>query len=137
MAVRPTLCQTVLDTRDVRGLAEFYRKFLGLVYRVGDEPPANPDADDADWLVLRTPSDGPALAFQLDEDLEPTTWPEGEVPMQLHLDMTVPDVAALEHARAHALELGARLVLDRSDDQEEPLYVLADPAGHPFCVFVS
>ena len=35
----------------------------------------------------------------------------------------------------HVLGLGGRLVLDRSDD--EPLYVFADPAGHPFCVFVG
>jgi hypothetical protein len=27
------------------------------------------------------------------------------------------------------------LVLDRTDDPDEPLYVLADPAGHPFCIF--
>jgi hypothetical protein len=26
--------------------------------------------------------------------------------------------------------------LDRTDDDDEPLYVLADPSGHPFCLFV-
>ena len=31
----------------------------------------------------------------------------------------------------------ATLRLDRSDDPEEPLYVYADPAGHPFCIFVA
>ena len=34
------LRQTVLDTTDARGLAEFYRQLLGLEYRPGDEPPA-------------------------------------------------------------------------------------------------
>ena len=29
------------------------------------------------------------------------------------------------------------ILLDRFDDPEEPLYVFADPAGHPFCIFVS
>jgi len=29
------------------------------------------------------------------------------------------------------------MLLDRSDDADEPLYVYADPAGHPFCVFVA
>jgi hypothetical protein len=29
------------------------------------------------------------------------------------------------------------LLLDRTDDQNEPLYVFADPAGHPFCIFVG
>jgi hypothetical protein len=57
--------------------------------------------------------------------------------MQLHLDMTVPDVEELEAQRARALALGATQVLDRSDDEAEPLYVFADLAGHPFCIFVA
>jgi len=32
---------------------------------------------------------------------------------------------------------GARLRLDRSDDEDEPLRVYADPSGHPFCIFVA
>ena len=35
------------------------------------------------------------------------------------------------------LALGATLLLDRTDDQDEPLYVFADPAGHPLCIFVE
>ena len=31
----------------------------------------------------------------------------------------------------------AEFPLDRSDDEEEPLYVLADPAGHTFCLFAG
>jgi hypothetical protein len=57
--------------------------------------------------------------------------------MQLHLDMTVPDADELEHQRRRAEALGAHLLLDESDDEEEPLYVFADPAGHPFCIFVG
>jgi hypothetical protein len=30
-----------------------------------------------------------------------------------------------------------RLLLDRTDDPDEPLYVLADPSGHPSCGFVA
>lgn len=137
MTERPRLCQTVLDGEDVRALAEYYRQLLDLVYRPGDEPPAAGEPDTADWLVLREPGGGRALAFQQVEHLTPTTWPEDDVPMQLHVDCTVPDVASLEAARRHALDLGGRLVLDRSDDPEEPLYVVADPAGHPFCLFVG
>ena len=131
----PRLLHTVLDTTDVRGLAEFYRELLGLTYRPGDEPPAPGEPDDADWLVL-TEADGTRrLAFQEVPELTPTTWPSHEVPMQLHLDMLVDDVADLERQRARAEALGARLLLDRTDDPAEPLYVLADPAGHPFCLF--
>lgn len=132
----PQILHTVLDTTDVRGLAEFYRRLLGLVYRPGDEPPEQ-GPDDADWLVLTRPDGTRTLAFQQVESLTPTTWPSHEVPMQLHLDLTVPDVAALEQARRDAEGYGATLLLDRTDDEEEPLYVLADPSGHPFCVFVA
>jgi catechol 2,3-dioxygenase-like lactoylglutathione lyase family enzyme len=132
----PHLLHTVLDTTDVRGLAEFYRELLGLQYRAGDERPAD-GPDDADWLVL-VDSDGTRmLAFQLVERLERTTWPSPDVPMQLHLDLTVATAEDLERQRIRAEDLGAELLLDRSDDPEEPLYVFADPAGHPFCIFVS
>jgi len=131
----PRLLHTVLDSTDVRGLAEFYRLLLGLVYRPGDEPPAPGEADDADWLVL-TEADGTRrLAFQEVPQLLPTTWPDHDVPMQLHLDLLVDDVDDLERQRSRAESLGARLLLDRTDDPEEPLYVLADPSGHPFCLF--
>jgi hypothetical protein len=35
------------------------------------------------------------------------------------------------------MALGARLRSDRSDDEEEPLRVYADPSGHLFCIFVA
>jgi hypothetical protein len=56
--------------------------------------------------------------------------------MQMHLDLSVSHVAELERQRERALGLGARLVLDRTDEEDEPLYVLADPSGHPFCLLV-
>lgn len=132
----PVPAQTVLDTTDVRALAEFYRELLGWDYRPGDEvPPEGPD--DTDWLVLRPPAGGHGLAFQEVDQLEPTTWPENDVPMQLHLDMTVTDAESLESVRRLAESLGATLTLDRSEDPGEPLYVFRDLAGHPFCVFVG
>lgn len=97
------MLHTALDTTDARALAEFYRQFLGLHYRQGDEPPADSAADDADWLVLVGPNGDRKLAFQQE--------------------------------RAEAL--GARLLFDRTADSSEPLYVLADPAGHPFCILVA
>ena len=137
MSEVPSLLHTVIDTTDVRGLAEFYRELLALVYRPGDEPPPPGEADDADWLVLTRADGTRVLAFQEVPELRRTTWPRHEVPMQMHLDLTVPDVAALERQRVRAEALGAELLLDRTDDPDEPLYVLADPSGHPFCVFVA
>jgi predicted enzyme related to lactoylglutathione lyase len=132
----PTIRQVVLDTTDARGLAEFYRQLFGLAYRAGDEPPADGAPDDAGWLVLRNPG-AVQLAFQQVERLAPATWPEGDVPQQLHLDCTVADVAELDAQTERARALGAHLLRDRADDPEEPLRVFADPAGHPFCLFVG
>ena len=129
--------QVVLDCTDARALAEFYRELLGLTYRSGDEPPTSGvDERGQDWLVLRNPG-GVQLAFQQVAELPEATWPDGPHPQMLHLDMTVDSVADLESDHDHALGLGARLLLDRSDDPGEPLRVYADPAGHPFCIFVG
>ena len=137
MGEYPRLLHTAIDTTDARGLAEFYRRLLGLRYRPGDDPPAAGGPDDADWLVLMDSDGVRKLAFQQVERLERTTWPEHDVPMQMHLDFTVPSVEELQRHRERAESLGARLLLDRTDDSDEPLYVLADPSGHPFCLFVA
>ena len=133
----PVLNQAALDTTDARGLAEFYRELLGLRYRPGDEPPDDGAADDADWLVLTDHGGGRVLAVQQVQTLPRTTWPSHDVPMQVHLDYTVTSVEELQHHRDRALALGATVLLDRSADEHEPLHVLADPAGHPFCLFVA
>jgi catechol 2,3-dioxygenase-like lactoylglutathione lyase family enzyme len=137
MAEYPQLLHTVLDTTTPRQLAEFYRELLGLDYRRGDEPPADRDADDADWLVLVDSTGARQLAFQLVDQLTPTTWPTHEVPMQAHVDFTVSSRDELERHRRRAEALGAALLLDRTDDPDEPLYVFADLSGHPFCLFVA
>jgi catechol-2,3-dioxygenase len=99
------MLHTVLVTTDVRSLAEFYRQLLGLVYRPGDEPSPNGTTDDADWLVLTDSAGDRKLAFQQVDELPRTTWPRQDVPQQLHLDMTVPDRAALDRQRDRAIAL--------------------------------
>lgn len=133
----PRLRQVVLDCTDARALAEFYRRLLGFTYRPGDEPGGRADADGPDWLVLRDDSGAPRIAFQLVDRLTPSTWPLDTVPQQLHLDLTVDCAADLAAQHERVVGLGARLLLDRSDDPGEPLRVYADPAGHPFCIFVG
>jgi catechol 2,3-dioxygenase-like lactoylglutathione lyase family enzyme len=137
MAEFPQLLHTAIDTPDARGLAEFYRELLGLQYRPGDEPPDEGEKDDADWLVLVDAGGRRSLAFQQVERLEPTTWPAHDVPMQMHLDFTVTSIDELERHKGRAEALGARVLLDRTDDPDEPLYVLADLSGHPFCLLVA
>ena len=133
----PELMHTALDATDVRGLAEFYRELLGVRYRPGDEPPTDGSADDEDWLVLVDANGSRVLAFQEVPTLDRPTWPSHDVPKQMHLDFRVPTVAELQRHRERAQRLGATVLLDRTDDPDEALYVLADPAGHPFCILVG
>jgi hypothetical protein len=134
----PRVRQVVLDSTDARKLAEFYRQLLGYEYRQGDEPPDSGDDERGrDWLVLLDPGGRPAIAVQQVPSLPPSTWPDDAVPQQLHLDLTVPSVEALGTQHLRATQLGARLLVDRSDDPAEPLRVYADVSGHPFCIFVA
>ena len=138
MADYPHLQTIVLDATDVRGLAEFYRRLLGLRYLPRDEPPTDGSPDDDGWLVLTDAHGARKLTFQAVPALPRVTWPDASgVAQQLHLDLSVPDRQALELQRERALELGAELLRDRSDDPEESFYVFADPAGHPFCIVVA
>ena len=137
MGEYPQYLHTVLDTTQPRASAEFYRQLLGLRYRRGDEPPADGRIDDADWLVLVDSRGASVLAFQQVERLRATTWPSHDVPMQLHVDFTVSSGVELHRQRRIAESLGAQLLLDRTDDPDEPLFVFADPSGHPFCIFVA
>jgi hypothetical protein len=134
----PRLLSVVFDSTDARALAEFYRQLLGYDYRPGDEPPpaGQDDPNGRDWLALREPSGPHRIAFQQVDALPGSTWPFPDVPQQLHLDLTVPSLEALAGQHHRAVGLGARVLEDRSGNPEEPLYVYADPDGHPFCIFV-
>ena len=129
----PHLLHTAIDTTDGRGLAEFYREFLGLRYRPGDEPPSDGSEDDDSWLVLVDADGNRKVAVQRVDSLPRSTWPSHDVPMQLHLDFSVSSRNELERQKERAIALGATVLLDRTEDREA-LYVLADPAGHPFCI---
>ncbi|MEU4425457.1 VOC family protein [Actinoplanes sp. NPDC024001] len=129
----PKLRSFVLDSRDVRRAAEFYREVLGLKYRAGDETPT----PDEDWLVLLSGDGSWQLAFQQTTGVKPTTWPDDAVPQQMHLDTAVDSIEELDRHHERVLSLGGTLRFDRSDDPEEPLRVYADPDGHLFCIFVG
>ena len=65
--------------------------------------------------------------FQVTPDHEPPRWPDPGFPQQVHLDITVRDIA---EAEAQVLALGAT----RLPGTEPGFRVYADPAGHPFCL---
>jgi hypothetical protein len=110
------LSGTTVNAPDALALARFYAEITGGVAQ-----------GSARWACLSGP--GGALAFQQVPDFRPPTWPEGDVPMQLHLDFFVDDLDATD-ARVRAA--GAR----RYDVQPnaDHCFVYADPAGHPFCL---
>ena len=135
----PTLRSVVLDTTDARGLAEFYRSLLGYEYRPGDEPPAPGSPDPGGARLARAGRPGGAGEARV---------PAGRAARAAHLaggrraPATAPrperrDAGPARGPARAALALGARLLQDRFDDPAEPLYVYADPAGHPFCIFVA
>lgn len=111
------LAAVSLDTDDPAALGSFYQQLLGLEdYFASD-----------DFVALKG---GPLLlTFQrVDEHIRPT-WPGGEAPKQVHLELAVSDLAAAESG---ALALGAT----KAAEQPAPdkWIVLIDPAGHPFCI---
>jgi catechol 2,3-dioxygenase-like lactoylglutathione lyase family enzyme len=118
------LTAPVLGTPDPRGLARFYQRLLGWPLR----------DDDEDWVTLRPDDGSTGLSFQLETDHVPPVWPPKprRQQMQVHLDFQVDDIAA---ASAVAEEAGARL-LNEYDEPHEEVRTYADPAGHPFCLFV-
>jgi catechol-2,3-dioxygenase len=107
----------VIECPDPEALAGFYARLLDLPTL--RRPP--------DWMVIGREDGGlPRLAFDPVEDYHPPRWPDPAHPQQLHLDITVPVVAA---AAAWLRDEGATWLEDGTDCQ-----VWADPAGHPFCL---
>ncbi|MFI8425676.1 VOC family protein [Streptomyces sp. NPDC085479] len=108
-----------LDCPDPLALAAFYGKATGL-------PLHERSGGDFAGLVGEH---GLVIGFQKVAGHRPPTWPDGEVPPQLHLDFDVDD---LDGAVAELTALGASVPPGRP--RPDLWRVLLDPAGHPFCV---
>jgi len=106
-----------LDAPGPAGLARFYREVLDLQVMFENDS----------FVALK--GAGVLLTIQQVADLPPVTWPEGDVPKQIHLDLAVDDLDSAEKA---LLAAGA----SRAGTQPSPdrWRVLIDPAGHPFCI---
>ena len=105
----------ILDAPDPARLADFYSTLFGLPITYQDD----------DFAVVSVDSTTSGVAFQRVSDRPPSTWP-GDGPLLIHMDVMVDDV---DVAADRLIALGAR-VLRRT----EGICVLADPAGHPFCL---
>ena len=85
------------------------------------DQPVTYDSDD--FVVVSEGDRTSGLAFQSAPDHRAPTWPDPDVPQQLHLDVMVDD---LDAASEWVVGLGATSL---GGD-----HVFADPAGHPFCL---
>jgi catechol-2,3-dioxygenase len=106
-----------LDAPDPARLARFYQEILDLETMFEND----------NFVALK--GAGVLLTIQRVTDLPPVTWPEGDVPKQIHLDLAVDDLDSSEEA---LLTAGAA----KANTQPAPdrWRVLIDPAGHPFCI---
>ena len=93
--------------------------------------PWYPEADG--WAKLRSLSGDVTIEFQYEQHYVPPTWPTaaGEQQMMMHLDIGVADLA---EGIAWAVDAGATIA-DHQPQQD--VRVMLDPAGHPFCLFVT
>jgi catechol 2,3-dioxygenase-like lactoylglutathione lyase family enzyme len=115
-----SLSGIVLEARDPEALARFYSVLTGLPVVFGDEEVV---------AIGERPDSDFHLSFQRAPDHEPPTWPDPRSSMQAHLHIRVSD---LDQAERTALELGASsFAVQPSPDGQR---VMADPAGHPFCL---
>ncbi|MEY3325723.1 MAG: hypothetical protein RL694_610, partial [Actinomycetota bacterium] len=72
---------TVVDCLDPIRLAKFYADILG--YTVVQS--------DSDWSVIGVSEELPGIAFQQISNYVAPSWPNGDVPTQVHFDIRVDD----------------------------------------------
>jgi Glyoxalase-like domain len=110
------LSGVTVNAPDAIALARFYAVITGGVAE-----------GNSHWATVTGPHAD--IGFQRVDDFRPPTWPTGAVPMHMHLDFFVDDLAA---TGARVLAAGAT----RFDFQpnSDHCFVYADPAGHPFCL---
>jgi hypothetical protein len=106
-----------LDCEDPAALAAFWAELLGGEIAFASD----------DFVAVKTERGWISTVRII--DYQPPTWPDGDRPKQIHLDLAVDD---LDTAETEAVRLGAR----RASPQPAPdrWRVLIDPAGHPFCL---
>jgi predicted enzyme related to lactoylglutathione lyase len=117
------LRSVVLDCPDPQALASFYARLLD----------GQADTRDPGWCEVRIEEPSLKLAFQRVDPYQAPEWPDG-VPQQSHLDLTVSD---LEAASRWAVSLGATVLAGPVTERGGVFIVHADPARHPFCLFME
>ena len=118
------LAGVVLECTDPKALAAFYSALTGLLVLESDD----------EWSTVgEQGGKGVKLSFQRSPGYRAPTWPDPASSMQIHLDLYVQE--DLDDAEQRAQQLGAK----KFDTQPNPknFRVMADPAGHVFCLCAS
>jgi catechol 2,3-dioxygenase-like lactoylglutathione lyase family enzyme len=120
---RLSLSTVNIEAPDASELARFYTALLGWPLK----------AQESDWVMLENPDGGVRLSFQTEPGYVRPVWPArtGDQQMMMHLEIRVDD---LDAAVEHAVSVGA-VVADHQP--AEDTRVCLDPAGHPFCLWVT
>ena len=108
-----------LDCLDPRPMIDFYARAFSA--KTGHE------SDTGAWIHL---DNGPLILVRRIDGYRPPTWPQHDVPMQIHLELWIDDLAEAE-ARLHAL---GGVTCDFQPHRDRGNVVMLDPAGHPFCI---
>jgi catechol 2,3-dioxygenase-like lactoylglutathione lyase family enzyme len=129
------ISSVTIGAPDPRALAAFYERLLGWTV-ASEEGPKPGQPPQAGWVQLRSPSGSRGLCtlnFEFEAEYVPPVWPSVAEKQQImeHLDIPVEN---LEEAVAWAVDAGATLA---GYQPQEDVRVMLDPAGHPFCLFLS
>jgi predicted enzyme related to lactoylglutathione lyase len=120
--------RVALDCADADELAGFYASIFGWEVTA---------SDGEGWRQLADPAGGVGLNIQAEAGYVPPTWPEapGAQQKMMHFEVLVDDVeAAAQRVREAG---GTEAPWQPPDRDRSRLRVMLDPAGHPFCIFVS
>jgi predicted enzyme related to lactoylglutathione lyase len=111
---------TAIEAPDPGVLARFYSELLG--WTIGHEEPGT--------TILAVPEGSIYVVFQQATGYRAPVRPpvDGQQRAMMHFDFQVGD---LDSAVAEAVALGASVATDQPQDN---VRVLFDPAGHPFCL---
>lgn len=128
--LKPKLDLVILDCPDAVALGRFYADILGWEIEEGSDQDITNLVPPGGRVSPENLDGRTTLSFQRIDDWVEPTWPGGSHPQQVHLDLSVPDIAASE---PEVVAAGAR-VHPHQPSTDGGFRVYLDPVGHPFCL---